>query len=205
MCGPMTLPPEKFAELRSFPDPLVRPDNREHYRSFADSWGVRTTEADRPSSKVPSRQGPAKSEVRGVPCRLEYVRSVVHCCECEKPRCVFVAQKLAPGQLLALQQALDDNMYVCGALLFPPGHELYSKVVVREDAECTTVIEPSYYSARCGYPKICYVCGHKSPLAMVAATLERYQTVHPVCSACRGKGRVERTRGEKKGKKRKHD
>ena len=49
------------------------------------------------------------------------------------------------------------------------------------------------------------VCGHKSPLAITAATLERYQTVHPVCSACRGKGRVERTRCEKKGKKRKHD
>ena len=31
-------------------------------------------------------------------------------------------QKLAPGQLLALQQALDDNMYICGAPLFPPEH-----------------------------------------------------------------------------------
>ena len=120
---------------------------------------------------------------------------------------MFAAQMLAPGQLLAVQQALDDNMYmyVCRAPLFPPEHELYSKVVVREDAECTTVIEPSFYSARCGYPKICYVCGHKSPLAITAAMLERYQTVYPVCNACRGKGRVERTRGEKKGKARKHD
>ena len=112
---------------------------------------------------------------------------------------MFATQKLAPGQLLALQQALDDNMYVCGAPLFLPEHELYSKVGVREDAECITVIEPSY-SARCGYPKICYVCGHKSPLAVTAVMLERYQTVHPVCSACRGKGRVERTRGEEKGR-----
>ena len=58
---------------------------------------------------------------------------------------MFAAQMLAPRQLLALQQALDDNMYmyVCRAPLFPPEHELYSNVVVREDAECTTVIEPS--------------------------------------------------------------
>ena len=101
--------------------------------------------------------------------------------------------------------ASTRRQHVCGAPLFPPEHELYSKVVVREDAECTTVIEPLSYSARCGYPKICYVCGHKSPLAITAAMLERYQTVHPVCSACQGKGCVERTRGEKKGKKRKHD
>ena len=113
---------------------------------------------------------------------------------------MFATQKLAPGQLLALQQALYDNMYVCGVPLFPPEHELYSKVVVQEDAECITVIEPSYYSARCGHPKICYVCGHKSPLAITAVMLGRYQTVHPVCSACRGKGCVERTRGEKKGR-----
>ena len=57
------------------------------------------------------------------------------------------------------------------------------------------------YSARCWYLKNCFVCGHKSSLAITAAMLERYQTVHPVCSACLGKGRVERTRGEK-GKKR---
>ena len=40
----------------------------------------------------------------------------------------------------------QHNLYVCGAPLFPPEHEVYSKVGVREDAECTTVIESSYYA-----------------------------------------------------------
>ena len=184
---------------------MVRPDNKDHYRPYADSLGVHTTEADRPSLKLASRcQGAWKSEVRGVQCRSESVRSVVHCSECAKPRCVFAARNMTAAQNAALQLALEDAVYVCGAPLFPPDHHLYSTLVVREDAECSTCIEPSYCSARCTYEQVCYVCGDNNLLPLLPELKNKYQSVHPVCAQCKARGCAERTRGEKKARKRKH-
>ena len=77
---------------------------------------------------------------------------------------------------------------------------------MREDAEYTTVIESSYYVLRqvlipeellCVWPQESAgnnSC-HAGEIPDRASCLQRVS----------GQGRVERTRGEKKGKKRKHD
>ncbi len=202
-CGPTVLPSERFAELQAFPDPVIRQDDKEHFKSFGDCYGTTTTESDRPSLRQAGKKNAFSSEVRGVACRAECVRATVSCSECEKPRCVFAEHKLSSEHVQELQAVLHDNLYTCGAPLWSPEHALYDKVVVR-DIDCEGCIEPAYYSCRRKYQSVCYVCGDKTPLPVPPALKARCQSVHPVCAACKASGKVERIRGEKKGSKRKH-
>ena len=107
------------------------------------------------------------------------MRAVIHCTDCDKPRCVFSVKKLSAGQVVALQQAKEDNLYVCSVPLLPPDHEQADKLVVRSDMECGLVIEPSYFTACDNFPKVCYVCGDKSPEAIPADVAASYQ-----CASC---------------------
>jgi hypothetical protein len=73
-------------------------------------------------------------------CKAAWVRDVVQCQECWKPRAVFAATALPavskdmdkPADYATTQLQIactDDPQFVCGAQLFPPMHPLASKAV----------------------------------------------------------------------------
>ena len=130
-----------------------------------------------------------------MPCRAECVRATIKCCECEKPRCVFAEHKLSSQQTQSLESVLSDNLYTCGAPLWPPDHDLFSKVAVRHALACWSPVEAAYYSCRKACPPVCYACGGTDPLAFTPALKEALQSVHPVCDTCnRGGSRVRSVR-----------
>ena len=105
--GRPTLPPEQFAMLKDFPDPVMAADGV-HYKSLEEVWDTATTEAHRPSMKATTdpSSAPAGRKVNSakashstaedntqplVAPKKETVREFISCAECEKRRCVFAS------------------------------------------------------------------------------------------------------------------
>lgn len=113
ICGPPTLPPEKFILLQDFSDPIPSADHA-HFKSLEEVWGAPTSEAHCRSLKLAEASTPAantakmaeKPSVRAatghgtlpITAKKEIVRGVVICTECDKLRCVFAAKKLRVEQ-----------------------------------------------------------------------------------------------------------
>ncbi len=67
------------------------------------------------------------------------------------------------------------------------------------DITCKNHITPHYYSANQNFQSVCYVCGHPEDLMHISQeTIDRFQTVHPICENCKEAGFELRTRGESK-------
>ena len=198
MCGPTTLPPDRFKELHQFPDP-VPTDDGEHYQPFEDLWGKQTTEKHRPSlnqrGKTRSSQKQTDGDVRLV---AETVRDFVDCTECRKPRCIYANEKLTANEGAELQAIHEEFFYVCGAPLMPGDYQLSAKAAVRTDLTCADDVERQYFSARRVFPAVCYCCGSRDPLNIPEETRRLHQTIHPVCRDCQAKGKPHRTRGKKR-------
>ena len=83
--------------------------------------------------------------------------------------------------------AVENNLFVCGSLIFPEEHPLAGELSIRTSLTCESPIERSHYSnktlklppirAHCGY-KDCYV-----PQALK----EKYEIVLPICTSCTNK------------------
>ena len=92
-----------------------------HYKSFEDLYGAQTTEDHRPSLKNAKTKGKmkitrAKHTMPFCPsaARAKNVGITVSCVECEKPRLLFSAKKLAENDKTILQGFLDTIFYTCG-------------------------------------------------------------------------------------------
>ena len=111
--------PEDFEQLHHLPDPV--PGEDMHYKSFEDLYGTQTTEVHRPSIKDAKSKGKmkitrAKHTMPFCPsaARAKNVGITVSCAECEKPRLLFSAKKLAEKDKAVLQSFLDTIIYTCG-------------------------------------------------------------------------------------------
>ena len=111
--------PEDFEQLHRLPDPV--PGEDMHYKSFEDLYGTQTTEDHRPSLKNAKSKGKmkitrAKHTMPFCPsaARAKNVGITVSCVECEKPRLLFSAKKLAEKDKTILQGFLDTIFYTCG-------------------------------------------------------------------------------------------
>ena len=189
ICGPPTLPAEAFQQLHPFPDPEVSPSNKEHYRSFADSWGRTTSEKDRPSFSQSSDRSTCQLEGVDFALTREKVRDFVHCEECLKPRCIFSNRALTHQQEVQVGNAKADYSFVCGSKLLPADHDLATAVVVNHSLTCNSHAEKAYYTSRRCFEDVCFVCGSDSPLLVTQEMKQQYQSVHPVCEHCHQSGK----------------
>ena len=129
------------------------------------------------------------------------VRGTIKCIDCEKPRCIYSATSLSTSESAAIQVLRDEDMYVCGARLFPESHSLYEKVIVRTTLSCEMLVETTYFGATTVKLKdVCNHCGGSSgaPLVDDDAFMElkkQYARVRSYCTMCKRMGKEPTTWG----------
>ena len=74
------------------------------------------------------------------------VRYTIKCRDCEKPRVVYAGAQLDAEKLAEVKKAADSLLYTCGSPLFPSGHPLHDKVIMREALSCQSTMETTYYA-----------------------------------------------------------
>ena len=126
---PTCLSPDIFDSLSFLPDPLLD-ETKDHFQSFEKLFGTKTTKKDQPSLKF----GFKASEIDKANKELllaQKVSDVVECSTCKRPRCIYSNEKLNHRDIIIIQQVKDENIYICGCSLFPPGHEQVTTIVVK--------------------------------------------------------------------------
>lgn len=193
VCGPTSLPPEVFASLHQFPDP-VKSALGESYKPFSEVWGKITTKEARPSRCAAPAQSDRQHE-GDVALKAESVRQVVLCSDCEKPRCIYSSCRLDTEQSDSLKAQLEEIHYVCGSRLFPENHALVAEVVVRSGISCASEVERAYYASKKVFAPVCFACGIEPPVPTPDELSEGFQSIHMPCATCQAKKKKPRTRG----------
>ncbi len=197
ICKPPRLPTEVFQTLHRFPDPVPESDT-DSYQDFQTIYGKTTSEKFLPSQI--NKKATAPFRLSG-----ETVRNIVICGECLRPRCVYARKLLSKEHLTQLEVFKEDNIFVCGSNFIPPESELSVTCFVESGINCDTDVNPHYFSSRLNLQKCCYICASLASLVDIPDEKARsFQSIHPVCTACRDSGKSERTRGKRSvGQKRK--
>ena len=157
-CSPPRLPMDVFVTLQHLPLPTPGCDN--HYKSFSEVYGTKTSEEHRPSltSKSPKKTVPFPTSVQ----HAKNTNIMVMCEECDMWRLVYCQTKLSSEQREYLQSQLDHHSFSCGADL--SNLELHSDfpfIYVR-NLKCNDLVERLYYSAK--YSPICIYCAADVPV-----------------------------------------
>lgn len=195
ICTPPCLPPDVFAQLHTFPDPVPGDDG--HYKSFEDLFGTDTTEEHCPSFKP--KQSPGNllitSRGHGMPFSpsaqtANRCKMTVRCIDCEKPRVIHASVKLTEPESALLERVLALYHYSCGselqelkpaddtrAVRAPRIISLLDKVFVRANLTCQCSVEIPYFSSK-SFPPVCFYCAAEDDL-------ETQEGQYPVCKVCR--------------------
>lgn len=181
ICKPVRMPKESFEKLHHLPDPVPGEDG--HYTSFTELYGKFTSEEHRPSKQ--GRKG--KQKTLPFSASVQHVKNVdvmVMCEECEMWRLLYSQHKLNNPERLALQAALSDVTYTCGAQI--QDLQLSGKLaeVYARDVRCYEPIEKLYYSVG-RYELICIYCASDE-------NLDVSDDFYPQCSQCSDKERVKK-------------
>ena len=108
-----------------------------------------------------ARAGAAEEKATKQGTRTTWVREVIACQECYKPRAVFCVQALSTVQKkLAIENVPstyvsdqidvlceDESQFICGSVLFPRGHKLNEHVYVNQALSCADAVEQALYGA----------------------------------------------------------
>ncbi len=171
LCRLVRLDADTFSQIHHLPDPVVGENG--HYSPFNDVLGTDTTE------NCPSFQTRKKRKTLPFSASVQHVKNVdimVQCEECLMWQLLYSKHKLSKSERSALQVALDDLSYSCGAQL--QDLELsgnLSEVYVR-DMHCYDPIEKLYYSTG-KYEDICIHCAAEEKLTTKEGS-------YPQCEAC---------------------
>ncbi|CAG8822195.1 23673_t:CDS:2, partial [Gigaspora margarita] len=120
-CKPIRLPPHEFCNLSFLPDPIPLKDNANHYATFQQVYGTKTTEEFRPTyiqSRMKSESIPKYILV------AEKIRDYIECENCRKRRCAYSNKSLTNDEQQDYKQALESYLYPCGAPIFLDDHYL---------------------------------------------------------------------------------
>lgn len=102
---------------------------------------------------------------------------VIHCQECNKPRCIYAVKKL---DVIARRKIKGNSskVYTCGSFLFPPDSD-YSSTIV-QSLTCQDPVEVQYCSASTvAFAPVCYHCGApEETLLSDNEIMELKKTVH---------------------------
>ena len=166
------MPMDTFKKLHHLPDPVPGTDG--HYRPFSEVFGTHTTEEHRPSFQM--KKGRHKT--------LQFSASVQHVknvdvmvqCECQMWRLLYSKHKLTTTERTALQAAVENATYTCGAQLQDMElsgrlSEVYARVI-----SCHELIEKLYYSVWT-YEQICIYCASEE-------NLSAKDGCYPQCAVC---------------------
>lgn len=123
------------------------------YASFSTLYGFKPDPGYVPSAAITRERRTAATQ-RGL-YQKSNARGAIKCCECGKYRAFFSEE--AYGKIMMhgdadskrahaeIERACDDSLFVCGATLFPPTHDLHSTVFTSPRLECTSPMECTLY------------------------------------------------------------
>ncbi|XP_062616250.1 uncharacterized protein LOC134277962 [Saccostrea cucullata] len=135
---------------------------------------------DSPPSPSQNTQSPTRSGL-GILKKGQYVRGVVNCINCTKPRCIFAQKKLSLEEEDSLDKLLKTTEYCCGDPLTGTGN--LEGIRVDSSLNCETHIEYTYYASKKAIPDLCCICcrrhARKSP-----KLLRDFEFVLPACRIC---------------------
>ena len=182
---PICLSPDIFDSLSFLPDPLLD-ETKDHSQSFEKLFRTKTTEKDQPSLKF----GLEVSEIDKANKELflaQKVCNIIKCSTCKKPRCIYSNGKLNHRDIILIQRVKDENIYMSGSSLFPPGHEQVTTIVVKRSLSCEILpMETTYCSTKnTTYPLVCFHCrGNQSSICnnTIRDLKQQYQSVCPICT-----------------------
>lgn len=102
---------EHFTEIHFLPDQVM--GSVDHYKPFADVYGTRTTEDERPSSIQRRKEkaltySPSEQHARNT-------GNVIQCDECDKWCLLISKRKLTIRERAELEEIVADISYTCGA------------------------------------------------------------------------------------------
>ena len=83
-------PEPPLKEAMWLPYPILRDDDKDHYKTFSDVWGSEPTEKDLPSNVNKAKK--VSDLEQGIPIKnlvAQNVRCVIRCTSCSKPRCIY--------------------------------------------------------------------------------------------------------------------
>jgi hypothetical protein len=109
---------EVFSTIHFLPDPI--PSDDDHYNSFLDVYGQKTSEEHRPSLQATRKN--AKQSIGFTPSQqhVQNVGLLVQCEECDMWRLLFCKHKLNYQEVVELGKALDDIIIYMWCLRFRP-------------------------------------------------------------------------------------
>ena len=173
ICRPVRMPMDIFRNIHHLPDPI--PGEEGHYAPFEDVYGTPTTEKHRPSLHV--RKG--RQKTLPFTASVQHVKNVdimVQCEECQMWRLLYSKHKLKAHERTALQHALEDVTYTCGANI--QDLELGDRFVdvFARQIRCHDPVEKLYYSVG-KYQPVCIHCSSED-------NLEEKADCYPQCPDC---------------------
>ena len=123
------------------------------------------------------------------------VRSIMHCQECFKPKCVYSSRKLNWNETVLLKSVTEEKLYTCGSAVFQPTSEVVDTIVVRQNVSCTDPVETQYFTATLvSFSLVCYYCGIEEESFVEDDEMERlrneFAVVRPLCFLCKSDGKT---------------
>jgi hypothetical protein len=175
ICRKPRLSSQVFESIAHLPDP-VPGDDGEHYKSFQEVFGTKTSEKYRPSAATRSCH-----VGHGMPFNptAQHARAIVTCCECNKPRVVYSLRKLPHAALAEFERAIECCFYTCGSVLQDVNElsdTLRRELYVRGHHQCSQTVEVPYYSCKL-FENVCVYCGTSDRLVDETEIL-------PTCEGC---------------------
>lgn len=167
------MPMDIFRNIHHLPDPT--PGEEGHYAPFEDVYRTPTTEQHRPS--LQAKKGRQKSLPFSA--SVQHVKNVdimVQCEECQMWRLLYSKHKLSASVRAALQCALEDVTFTCGASI--QDLELGDRFmdVFARQIRCYDPVEKLYYSVG-KYQSVCIHCSSED-------SLEEKADYYPQCPDC---------------------
>lgn len=202
------IPPLTTQELLEWlPDPTLKEDDKDHYKSYEELKGLETNDQDRPSFNAKPEK--AKANIRGATAAAkaqrgdesveqtemadasaftaQTARYSIQCIECNKPRVLYSKKKLTGRQQTQLVLLLSEIEYSCGSYVTAPNNKLQNVVLVRLGINCNTPVELPYYSSDIGLKDTCCFCGGRQGEVLPELKL-KFKTVLPICTDCKSTG-----------------
>ena len=201
ICQPPRLPASIYERIHHLPDPIPD-DSGEHYKSFEELYGMKTTERHCPSvaSKATKGHGMPFSPTAQT---ATNVGETICCAECQKPRVSYSPHKIQYSRCELLKETLESVSYSCGTslqelllgtrpcddedsaaeantdtqLVDQARQSAFPEVYVRDHLRCQDAIEIPYYSSQLFIDR----CIHCASMEQLVNDQECY----PSCRNCK--------------------
>ena len=176
MLQTIRLEKDTFDSMGYLPDPILD-ISKGHNQDFKDIFKKETTERDRPNLRFGLEVTETEKSNKSLLVAAK-VRATIICSLCSKPRCVYCNSKFTKTQSLKLKRRQEENTYNCGESLFAPDDNYYQSIVTRQQLNCSSPMETTYYgSVTVTFKPIFFHSEGKEPLTWRVNNLNKKQKV----------------------------